>query len=64
MIPLMWQQYVNRKFCSRSDAVDIVGITVPPASALLKKLADLSITEAVSGMEKGKYRFNPRSFEE
>ena len=58
----LFNEFGFESFFSRSDVVDIVGITVTPASALLKKLADLSITEAVSGMGKGKYRFNPDFF--
>ncbi len=33
--------------------------TPSPASTLLKKLADMGVTEAVSGLGKGKYRFKP-----
>ena len=47
---------------SRSDVTPILEITTTPASALLKKLADCGITEAVSGLGKGKYRFNPWYF--
>ena len=51
------------KFFGRSDAVDVLGITVTPASTLLKKLSDAGITEAVSGLGKGKYRFDPSFFQ-
>lgn len=60
----LFNEFGFESFFSRSDVVDIVGITVTPASALLKKLLDVGITEAVNGMGKGKYRFNPRFFEE
>lgn len=50
------------KIFSRSDAAPILNITITPASTLLKKLSDLGITESVSGLGKGKYRFNPVFF--
>ena len=50
------------KIFSRSDAAPILNITITPASTLLKKLSDLGITESVSGLGKGKYRFNPQFF--
>ena len=50
------------KIFSRSDAAPILNITITPASTLLKKLSDLGITESVSGLGKGKYRFNPSFF--
>jgi hypothetical protein len=40
----------------------VLEITATPASTLLKKLATAEITEAVRGMGKGKYRFNPVFF--
>ena len=47
---------------SRTDAAPVLNITITPASTLLKKLVDYGITESVSGLGKGKYRFNPRFF--
>lgn len=44
-----------------SDVTELLSITPSPASTLLKKLADMGITEAVSGSGKGKYRFKPIS---
>lgn len=55
----LFNKFGFETFFSRSDVVDIVGITVTPASTLLKKLLDEGITEAVNGMGKGKYRSNP-----
>ena len=49
-------------FFGRSDVIPILNITVTPASTLLKKLTEAGVTEAVSGMGKGKYRFNPAFF--
>ena len=51
-------------FFGRSNVVSVLNITITPASAILKKLADNGITEAVSGLGKGKYRFNPKFFAE
>lgn len=59
----LFNEFGFESFFSRSNVVDIVGITVTPASTLLKKLLDEGITEAVNGMGKGKYRFNPRFFD-
>ncbi len=59
----LFNEFGFEKFFSRSDVLDVLEITVTPASTLLKKLVDLGITEAVSGMGKGKYRFNPSFFE-
>lgn len=59
----LFYEFGFEKLFSRSDVLDILEITVTPASTLLKKLVDLGITEAVSGMGKGKYRFNPSFFE-
>lgn len=50
------------KIFSRADVAPILNITITPASTLLKKLADLGITESVGGLGKGKYRFNPSFF--
>ena len=58
----LFSEFRFEKFFSRTDAAPILGITVTPASTLLKKLADLGITESVSGLGKGKYRFNPQFF--
>ena len=60
----LFNEFGFEKFFSRSDVLDVLEITVTPASTLLKKLVDLEIAEAVSGMGKGKYRFNPKFFEE
>lgn len=49
-------------FFGRSDIVPVLEITATPASTLLKNLAAAEITEAVRGMGKGKYRFNPVFF--
>lgn len=58
----LFSEFRFEKFFSRTDAASILGITVTPASTLIKKLADLGITESVSGLGKGKYRFNPQFF--
>ena len=50
------------RFFGRSEVVPVLEITITPASSLLKKMTDAGITEAVSGMGKGKYRFNPAFF--
>lgn len=51
-----------KNFFGRTEVMSILGITHTPASELLKKCGAIGITEAVSGMGKGKYRFNPMFF--
>ncbi len=58
----LYAEFGLSRFFGRSDVVSILDITITPASTLLKKLAEAGITEAVSGMGKGKYRFSPKFF--
>ncbi len=58
----LYAEFGLSRFFGRTDVVSILEITVTPASTLLKKLAEAGITEAVSGMGKGKYRFSPIFF--
>ena len=46
----------------RTDASALLGLSDSATSDLLKKLATTGITESVSGLGKGKYRFNPTFF--
>ena len=46
----------------RTDASALLGLSDSATSDLLKKLATIGITESVSGLGKGKYRFNPTFF--
>ena len=43
----------------RTEVMDTLGLSHSAASDLLKKLVSVGITESVSGLGKGKYRFNP-----
>lgn len=58
----LYRKFGVKDFFGRTEVMDLVGITQSPASELLKKCGALGITEAVSGMGKGKYRFNPAFF--
>ena len=58
----LYDEFGLERFFGRSDILPLLNITITPASSLLKKLAEAGITEAVSGMGKGKYRFNPAFF--
>lgn len=58
----LYSEFGVSNFFGRSDVVSVLDITNTPASTLLKKLAEAGITEAVSGMGKGKYCFNPAFF--
>ena len=55
----MFAVYGFETIFGRGDVTELLGITASPASTLLKKLVDMGITEAVSGLGKGKYRFKP-----
>lgn len=55
----MFAEYGFEIIFGRSDVTSLLNITASPASTLLKKLADMGVTEAVSGLGKGKYRFKP-----
>ncbi len=46
----------------RTEVIDTLGLSHSAASDLLKKLVSAGITESVSGLGKGKYRFNPQFF--
>ncbi len=55
----MFAAYGFETIFGRGNVTELLGITPSPASILLKKLADMGVTEAVSGLGKGKYRFRP-----
>ena len=44
----------------RTEVIDALGLSHSAASDLLKKLVSAGITESVSGLGKGKYRFMPK----
>ena len=46
----------------RTEVMEVLGLSHSSASDLLKKLVSKGVTESVSGLGKGKYRFNPRFF--
>ena len=46
----------------RTEVIDTLGLSHSAASDLLKKIVSAGITESVSGLGKGKYRFNPQFF--
>ena len=60
-IQKMFAEYGFETIFGRNDVTNLLSITASPASTLLKKLADMGVTEAVSGLGKGKYRFKPVS---
>ena len=55
----MFAAYGFKTIFGRGDVTELLGITASPVSTLLKKLVNMGITEAVSGLGKGKYRFKP-----
>ena len=44
----------------RTEVIDVLGLSPSAASDLLKRLVSVGITESVSGLGKGKYRFIPK----
>ena len=58
----LFSEFGLEKIFSRSDVAPILNITITPASTILKKLANFGIVEPVSGLGKGKYRFNSSFF--
>lgn len=55
----LYGEFGRERIFGRGDAVEILGITPSPASALLKRLLEAGIIVSVSGAGKGKYRFKP-----
>ena len=55
----MFAAYGFETIFGRGDATELLGIMPSPTSTLLKKLADMWVTEVASGFGKGKYRFGP-----
>ncbi|MDO4803489.1 MAG: antitoxin VbhA family protein [Lachnospiraceae bacterium] len=45
------------KVFGRADVVEVLGITERPASTLLGKMYSLELTEKITGVGKGRYRF-------
>ena len=58
----LYAEFGLSRFFGRSAILPVLDITITPASTLLKKMEAAGITEPVSGMGKGKYRFNPAFF--
>ena len=46
----------------RTEVIDALELSHSATSDLLKKLVSAGITESVSGLGKGKHRFNPQFF--
>lgn len=59
-IEKLYEAFGNEKIFGRSDVVKVLSITERPASTLLKRMHDLSLTEQITGVGKGKYKFNFR----
>ena len=53
----LFQAFGYKTVFGRNDAVILLGLSASSASDLLKKLLDAGIIEKVTGMGKGKYRF-------
>lgn len=58
----LYNKFGIRTVFGRTEVMDTLGLSHSGASDLLKKLVSVGITESVSGLGKGKYRFNPRFF--
>ncbi len=51
------EQFGDERIFGRKDVMDALKITESPASALLKKMFELHLTEKITGAGKGKYQF-------
>lgn len=54
----LFQAFGHGQVFGRSNAIQLLDLSPSAASALLKKLLDCGVIEAVTGMGKGKYRFS------
>lgn len=53
----LYAEFGRERIFGRGDVMEVLGITENPASALLRKMYELKLTEKISGAGKGKYRF-------
>ena len=53
----LYHAFGVEKIFGRSDVLNVLSITVTPASTLLKKMLELGVIESVHSLGKGKYRF-------
>ncbi len=53
----LYESFGLEKIFGRSDVIEILGITEKPATTLLVKMYSLKLTEKITGVGKGKYRF-------
>ena len=58
----LYEKFGIQTVFGRTDATSLLGLSASATSDLLKKLVTTGITESVSGLGKGKYRFNPKFF--
>lgn len=56
-IQALFETFGSEKAFSRSDIMQLTGLTGSPASALLTKMCETGIVERLTGAEYGKYRF-------
>ena len=59
---LLFESFGFDRFFGRTEVMELLSLTPSPASELLRKLSAAGILEPISGMGKGKYRFNPAFF--
>ena len=53
----LFNKFGTQTVFGRTEVMDVLGLSPSAASDLLKKLVSVGITESVSGLGKGKYRF-------
>ena len=54
----LFNEFGLTKVFGRNDVVNVLDITITPATNYLKKLLELGIIEPIKGFGKGKYKFN------
>ena len=53
----LYENFALEKIFGRADVVEALHITEKPATTLLNKMYSLKLTEKITGVGKGKYRF-------
>ena len=56
-IAKLYAEFGNEKIFGRREVMEVLGITERPATTLIGKMYKLEITDCITGIGKGKYRF-------
>ena len=56
-IAKLYAEFGNEKIFGRREVMEVLGITERPATTLIGKMYELELTDCITGIGKGKYRF-------